>query len=459
LLFEAFWCLFGPSKITLAHGLCCPKITFVAPKFVANETETVRVYLTVKAIQALKLAEPGGRYDVADAIVPGFGVRVNAKGKSYTLTARFPGSTHPTRRTIAAVDEIDLATARDKARAWLVKIRKGYKPLSVRVLRVVTPKAETFEQVVTKFLEQHVHRNSLRTAHEVERIIHKDLMPLWRTRDFKSIRRGDVARMLDAKEIHAPVQADYILSVLSKLCNWYMVRDEDYVSPIVRGMRRTKPSQRARQRIFDDNELRLFWQATGEVTTYGAFVRTALLTAQRRTKVLEMRWSDINDEGVWIIPSAHREKCNAKTLGLTRLALDVIDSQPQREDSEYIFAGLGATPIDGLSKMKRALDERMEELNGAPIPPWVVHDLRRTARSLLARAGVRPDICERVLGHAIPGVWGVYDRYSYEDEKTEALSKLSDLIERIIAPDTMVANPIPMRFRQHMQPSELRVSA
>jgi integrase len=409
----------------------------------------VRVYLTVKAIDAMKLAEPGCRYDVADAIVPGFGVRVNVKCKSYILTARFPGSKHPTRRTIAAVGEIDLATARDKARAWLVKIRKGDKPPSVRVLRVVTPKAETFEQVVTKFLEQHVHRNSLRTAHEVERIIHKDLMPLWRTREFKSIRRGDVARMLDAKESHAPVQADYILSVLSKLCNWYMVR----------GMRRTKPSQRARHRIFDDNELRLFWQATGEVTTYGAFVRTALLTAQRRTKVLEMRWSDINDEGVWIIPSAHREKCNAKTLGLTRLALDVIDSQPQREDSEFIFAGLGATPIDGLSKMKRALDERMEELNGAPIPPWVVHDLRRTARSLLARAGVRPDICERVLGHAIPGVWGVYDRYSYEDEKTEALLKLSDLIERIIAPADNVANPIPMRFRQHMQPSELSGSA
>jgi hypothetical protein len=82
--------------------------------------------------------------------------------------------------------------------------------------------------------------------------------------------------------------------------------------------------------------------------------------------------------------------------------------------------------------------------------------LRRTARSLLARAGVRPDICERVLGHAIPGV---YDRYSYEDEKTEALSKLSDLSERIIAPEAKVANPIPMRFRQHMEPEVIRVSA
>lgn len=414
----------------------------------------MRVHLTVKAIQALKLAAPGCRYDVADAIVPGFGVRVNAKGKSYILTARFSGSRNPTRRTIAAVGKIDLATARDKARAWLLKLKKGEAPLSARVLRAKAATTETFEQVATKFLHQHVHRNSLRTAREIARIIHKDLMPLWRTREFKSIRRGEIARMLDAKEAYAPVQADYILSVLSKMCNWYMARDEDYITPIVRGMRRTKPSQRARHRVLDDNELRLFWKASNELATYGAFVRTALLTAQRRSKVLEMRWTDINDEGVWIIPTSHREKSNAKTLGLTRLTLDVIDGQPQREDSDNIFAGLGTKPIDGHTKMKRVLDERMEELNGAPIPAWVVHDLRRTARSLMARAGVRPDICERVLGHAIPGVWGVYDRYSYEDEKTEAMSKLSDLIERIISPEVKVANPIPLRFRQKMEESE-----
>ena len=65
----------------------------------------------------------------------------------------------------------------------------------------------------------------------------------------------------------------------------------------------------------------------------------------------------------------------------------------------------------------------------------------------MSRAGVRPDICERVLGHAIPGVWGVYGRYSYEDEKAEALAKLSDLIERIVSPDRQDSNPIPLRFR------------
>ena len=59
--------------------------------------------------------------------------------------------------------------------------------------------------------------------------------------------------------------------------------------------------------------------------------------------------------------------------------------------------------------------------NFRSLPHWTIHDLRRTARSLMARAGVRPDIAERVLGHAIAGVEGVYDRHTYTDEKAEAL--------------------------------------
>jgi integrase len=194
--------------------------------------------------------------------------------------------------------------------------------------------------------------------------------------------------------------------------------------------------------------MRLFWQATGEVTTYGAFLRTALLTAQRRTKVLEMRWQDIDDFGLWSMPSEAREKSNAQTLRLSRLALRIIDKQPRRDDSDLVFAGRGATPINGLSKMKRALDDRIKELNDAAIPDWTVHDLRRTARSLMSRAGVRPDICERVLGHAIPGVQGVYDRYSYEEEKADAITRLADLVTRIIESKAEPSNLIPLRVRQ-----------
>jgi integrase len=64
---------------------------------------------------------------------------------------------------------------------------------------------------------------------------------------------------------------------------------------------------------------------------------------------------------------------------------------------------------------------------------WRLH-LRRTARSLLSRAGVNPDIAERCLGHAIGGVRGVYDRHSYENEMRRAFEALANQIERIVHP-------------------------
>ena len=69
-----------------------------------------------------------------------------------------------------------------------------------------------------------------------------------------------------------------------------------------------------------------------------------------------------------------------------------------------------------------------------PKPNWALHDLRRTAKTLMVRAGVRPDISERVLGHVIAGVEGTYDRHSYAEEKRDALEKLAAMIERILNP-------------------------
>jgi integrase len=67
-----------------------------------------------------------------------------------------------------------------------------------------------------------------------------------------------------------------------------------------------------------------------------------------------------------------------------------------------------------LTAMKKAAKKGQKV---EPLPNWTLHDLRRTAKTLMVRAGVRPDISERVLGHVIAGVEGTYDRHSYADEK------------------------------------------
>jgi integrase len=134
-----------------------------------------------------------------------------------------------------------------------------------------------------------------------------------------------------------------------------------------------------------------------------------------------MKWSDL-DGDVWIIARELREKNNAGTLTLPKLAMDIINRQPRFATNPHVFAGRKAG-FTSWAYWKPEVD-------------WTAHDLRRTARSLMSRAGVSFEVAERVLGHAQGGVAGVYNRHSYVTEKADALRKLAGLLETILRPPT-----------------------
>ena len=174
--------------------------------------------------------------------------------------------------------------------------------------------------------------------------------------------------------------------------NWYEKRNEDYRSPIVRGMCRYSSKASARDRILTDAEIRKLWGASG---LYADMLKLLLLTGQRRDKVASIRREDLKN-GAWTIATEAREKNNAGVLDLPGAALDIIRRQPR--SNGYVFPGARGGHFANFKA-------RANIHQGS----WVVHDLRRTARSLMSRAGVRPDIAERVLGHAISGVEAIYD--------------------------------------------------
>ena len=213
---------------------------------------------------------------------------------------------------------------------------------------------------------------------------------------------------------------------------WHQSRDENYTSPIVKGMRRHK--SKPRERILSDEEIRALWTALGDFGAFGPVVKLCLLTAQRSRKIASMRWQDLKD-GVWSIPQQDREKGTARSLKLSPLAWEIVESRPRLKDNPYVFASLPFKHFNSWSEQKSALDGELKKLL-PDMPPWTIHDLRRTARSLMSRAGVRPDIAERVLGHAIKGVEGTYDRHNYDEWKTDALDKLADMISAIVNPST-----------------------
>jgi integrase len=320
--------------------------------------------------------------------------------------------------TIGPSTLYSIAEAREKARTAMRAIREG------------RAGPEPFETVAENWFKRHVEAKKLISAPDLRSCLDRQLILAWRGRDFTSIRRGDVAALLDKiEDSNGAVAADFALAVFRMIANWFAARNEDYASPIVKGMRRTNPKARARSRILNDDEIREVWRAAEGNGTFGAFIRVALLTAQRREKVATMRWADLGQDGEWIIPRSEREKGTAGSLVLPDAALEIIKSQPRFESNSFVFAGLGNGHIQGMSKRKDQFETKLKD-----VAPWTIHDLRRTARSLMSRAGVLPHISERVLGHAVGGVQGIYDRHQYCEEMAQALRLLAGLIENILRP-------------------------
>jgi hypothetical protein len=196
-------------------------------------------------------------------------------------------------------------------------------------------------------------------------------------------------------------------------------------------MQLAKPNTQRSERILTDNELRAIWHASGDGSQFGTFVRLLLLSGQRKAKVGTMRWSDLHGD-VWTIRREPREKSNAGSLQLPSLAREVLAALPRFAGNDFVFAGRGAEPFNGGS-FKAQFDAR------CGVTGWTLHDLRRTARSLMSRAGVSREHAERVLGRVIGGVEGTYNRHKYDAEKGVALRKLANLVTRIVsAPDDNV---------------------
>ena len=376
--------------------------------------------------------DPKRRLTIRDPDTRGLFVRITpAGGRSWLAMTRGPDGKQVW-ATIGDAMTMEVSDAREKAREAIQRVKEGNtaKP---------TPEAppETFETVAERFIKRWVKQGgkkqdgvSLRSADEIERQFKAYLYPQWGEKPFASIRRGVVTELVDQLvENNGAVQADRVLATLSKLFNWYRQYDENYVNPIIPEMRRSgSMKDRARERTLNDDEIRTLWADWTTAGTFGAFCQIALLTGQRRAKVQTMRWEDVSEDGVWTIPAEAREKVNAGTLKLPAAAFAIIKAQPKVKDHPFVFAGRGKKPIGSFSQQKRAMAERVS------VEAWTVHDLRRTARSLMSRAGVRPDHAERTLGHVIAGVGGTYDRHGYVTEKAEALAKLAGLIELILNP-------------------------
>jgi integrase len=206
-----------------------------------------------------------------------------------------------------------------------------------------------------------------------------------------------IAKLLDdIADNHGEVMANRTLAYVRKAFSWYEVRghDDNFRSPIVRGMQR---SEHARDRILTDDEIRALWKVTGDTTKpFEPMLRFILLTACRRMEAAAITRSEVK-HSVWTIPASRYKTKTETVLPLSQAAQDILASMPRVRNVDYIFTRR-TRPLGGFSQLKTGIDER------CGFSDWTIHDLRRTARSLMSRAGVPTDYAERALGHLVPGI-------------------------------------------------------
>ncbi|MCX7309355.1 MAG: site-specific integrase [Afipia sp.] len=226
------------------------------------------------------------------------------------------------------------------------------------------------------------------------------------------------------------------MATIRRVFAWHAGRSDDFRSPIVRGMARSKPAERRRRRILSDDELQAVWkEAEAGTAAFDYFIRFVLLTACRRNEAANMHRRELNRTD-WTIPGARHKSKRDFLLPLSTAALDLIAAVPVIGRKGFVFTTDGKKPISGFSKFKRAFDKR------CGVTGWTIHDLRRTARSLMSRAGADPDHAERALSHAMSAIRGTYDVHAYRDEKLAVFEALALQIHRILNP---AENIVPLR--------------
>ena len=221
------------------------------------------------------------------------------------------------------------------------------------------------------------------------------------------------------------VQSNRTRSSLSAFLNWCI--GEGYIDVNV-AAQTNKHEEVARNRVLSDAELRKVWHALPEQGDYRDLIRLLILTGQRLREIANLSWSEIDlDKATIALPPSRTKNHREHVVPLSAPALEILKGRA-RNERELVF-GTGGHGFSGFSKAKRELDEKTKLK-----APWVVHDIRRSVATGLAKF-VQPHIVECVLGHVggfKAGIASVYNLHAYEEEKRHALTlwckRISELV-------------------------------
>jgi integrase len=406
--------------------------------------------LTDKHITGLKCPQEKEQIDVADDACPGLKVRVFKSGaKSFALTYWSPLLSRAVRISLGRYPDISLALAREKAAEQRKKIGDDKDPRSEqRRERRAAARAEdlSFEALCDAYMEEYAKPNKSSWKND-EGYLKRPKVALGHM-PAHTVTDDDIADVLDEIAEDAPISANRTQSVIHKMFEWARQPGRKYVpSNPITGMERRGGSEKARNRVLSDDEIRTLWWGLEHPDVpcdrqVALALKMVLATMVRPYQAAGALLSEISGLGTehaqYQMPPIRVKGRREVIVPVSPLATEVIKAAIKDEKQVCLFPSKYGEKVEiKRSSLSQALNDK-ERSNRVGIRSFLKmehftpHDLRRTAATLARRCGApRPDV-KAMLDHIDGDVTAVYDKYDMLPEKRAVSILLSQELKKII---------------------------
>jgi integrase len=398
----------------------------------------MKLRLDIKTVAALPLGKGQSETFAWDTELPGFGLRLQGRRRTYVAQYRAHGRTR--RVTLGTTERLTPMQAREGARKILARVSLGDDPQAEKAAKRVEAE-RTFRKVVDVYLA--AKQPTLRPSSFRIATLYLANGPYFRplhAMGINEITHPDIAaRLSSITRNHSAHTAAAARRQISSLFRWAMEEGWVQANPVVGTRKPADP--KPRDRVLSDAELVAIWNACGD-DDYGRIVQLLILLGARRSEIGGMRWSELDlTAGTWALPAERSKNHRAHTITLPPPALAIV-----RAASDLRFASLtrqqlpfgnrghlfGVRAGSGFAAWDHGRATLDRRLVGA-VKPWRLHDLRRSVATKMADIGIEPHVIEAALNHFSGhrrGVAGVYNRSPYERAVKAALARWS---ERVLA--------------------------
>lgn len=371
----------------------------------------------------------------------GFSIRVLPSGeKTWYYIYTFDGRKRYMKLKEGGYPDVSLADAREAFDIAKVKVKNEIDPLSEKQqAQERRRKTPTVADLVCEYIVRHA-KQFKKSWKDDERLLKKEVVPLWGNRKAEDIKKRDVILLLESiVDRGTPAMSNQVLKVTRKMFNFAVERDILQFTPFT-GVKALAPNNR-RERTLTETEIKTLWKSIDSASISDEIrraLRIVLVTAQRPGEVAGMHTREF-DGHWWTIPAERSKNKREHRVYLTDTALELIGDT---NGKGFIFPTPHKTkekPIDSHAlpvAVRRNLswpitDTKGKQLcdkDGKPatenkleIEQFTPHDLRRTAATFIASMGFMDEIIDAVLNHVKKGIIRTYNRHDYDREKQQAL--------------------------------------